>query len=61
MSRRIKLSLAVSLVVCRFKTPENYILQEKLGKQKRIFKPRISGSNILSIDLIDDQNNQNDR
>ena len=61
MSRRINLSLAVSLIVCRFKTPENYILQETLGKQNRIFKPRISGSNILSIDLIDDQNDQNDR
>ena len=56
MSRRIKLSLAVALIVCRFKTPENYILQEKLGKQKRIFKPRMLGGKIHSIDLVDDQN-----
>ena len=56
MSRRINLSLAVSLIVCRFKTPENYILQEKLGKQKRIFKPRMLGGKIHSIDLVDDQN-----
>lgn len=61
MSRRIKLSLAVSLIICRFTTPDYYRLQEKLGKQKRIFKPRISDGNILSTGLIDDQNDQNDR